>query len=692
MRKYILTLFIYISTVFHAFGLAVGTWQVYPSYANLTEISPAGDVCFALASGSLFAYNNATGETTVFNKTTGLAGIDISHIAWSQQAKRLVVAYGDGNIDLVSASGDITNVPGLYLSETVSDKTVSHIYIDRQFAYMSIGVGVMKLDAKKGVIADTYQLGFAVDHSYVKDGYLYAVSKAQGTWRGLLTDNLLDKNRWQRVGGYTALTDNRLNVRDASTGLWWTRNDAGLLACYILAADGTRTYKTEGVLPEGPASNHFYRLYMHGGKLYSVAGFWAQENNAGFPGEVHVWNGQNWSEFEQPTSQMIGHDYIDLLCMDFDPKKEGHVMVGAKGGVYEFQDGKFIKHYGRQNSVLESGVNSDNYTIVSTLKYTDNGDLWVLNSMVDNPIWKIEHGSGNWVNYPHPEMSTPAKYNLVSLLQSRNNKNIMWFANNYYTENRLYAYDFVNDKLVGHGPNFTNEDGTVITPVMVYALAEDLDGNVWIASSNGPFYISSADAIAGNDAFIQHKVPRNDGTNLADYLLSDVKTRCIAVDGANRKWMGTENGVFLISSDCNTLLQHFTTENSPLPSNTVYDICVDDNSNMVYFATERGLCSYASDATEPSEEMTKDNVYAYPNPVTPEYTGKITIVGLSFNADVKIVTSNGVLVNQGRSTGGSYQWDGRDLKGKRVASGVYMVQAATETGDKGVVCRIAVVN
>ncbi len=692
MRKILFTLLIYISTVFHAFGLAVGTWQVYPSYANLTEISPAGDVCFALASGSLFAYNNTTAETTVFNKTTGLAGIDISHIAWSQQAKRLVVAYGDGNIDLVSASGDITNVPGLYLSETVSDKTVSHIYIDRQFAYMSIGVGVMKLDAKKGVIADTYQLGFAVDHSYVKDGYLYAVSKAQGTWRGLLTDNLLDKNRWQRVGGYTALTDDRLNVRDASTGLWWTRNDAGRLACYTLATDGTRTYKTEGVLPEGPASNHFYRLYMHGGKLYSVAGFWAQENNAGYPGEVHVWNGQNWSEFEQPTSQMIGHDYIDLLCMDFDPKKEGHVMVGAKGGVYEFQDGKFIKHYGRQNSVLESGVNSDNYTIVSTLKYTDNGDLWVLNSMVDNPIWKIEHGSGNWVNYPHPEMSTPAKYNLVSLLQSRNNKNIMWFANNYYMENRLYAYDFVNDKLVGHGPNFTNEDGTVITPVMVYALAEDLDGNVWIASSNGPFYISSADAIAGNDAFIQHKVPRNDGTNLADYLLSDVKTRCIAVDGANRKWMGTENGVFLISSDCNTLLQHFTTENSPLPSNTVYDICIDNNSNIVYFATERGLCSYASDATQPSEEMTKDNVYAYPNPVTPEYTGKITIVGLSFNADVKIVTSNGVLVNQGRSTGGSYQWDGRDLKGKRVASGVYMVQAATETGDKGVVCRIAVVN
>lgn len=692
MRKYFFTLLLYISSVYFAFASAVGTWQVYPSYANLTEISPAGDVCFGLASGSLFAYNNTTGEMTVFNKTTGLAGIEINHIAWSQQAKRLVVAYGDGNIDLVSAAGDITNVAGLYLSTVVSDKAINNIYIDGHCAYMSIGVGVMKLDAKKGVIADTYQLGFAVDHSYVKDGYLYAVSKAQGTWRGLLTDNLLDKNRWQRVGGYTALTDNRINVRDASTGLWWTRNDAGRLACYTLADDGTRTYKTEGVLPEGPASNHFYRLYMHGGKLYSVGGFWAQERDGGYGGEVHVWDGRNWSEFEQPTSQTIGHRYIDLLCMDFDPKKEGHVMVGAKGGVYEFQDGKFINHFGRKNSVLESGVNSDDYAIVSTLKYTDNGDLWVLNSMVDNPIWKVESESDNWVKYDHSEMSTPAKYNLVSLLQSRYNKNIMWFANNYYTENRLYAYDFVNDKLVGHGPNFTNEDGTVITPIMVYSLAEDLDGNVWIASSNGPFYISSADALAGNDAFIQHKVPRNDGTNLADYLLANICTRCIAVDGANRKWMGTENGVFLISSDCNTLLQHFTTENSPLPSNTVYDICIDNNSNIVYFATERGLCSYASDATQPVEEMTKDDVYAYPNPVTPDYTGNINIVGLSYNADVKIVTSNGALVNQGRSTGGSYQWDGRDLKGKRVASGVYMVQTATETGDKGVVCKIAIVN
>lgn len=693
MRKILFTLFIYISTVFHAFGLAVGTWQVYPSYANLTEISPAGDVCFALASGSLFAYNNTTAETTVFNKTTGLAGIDISHIAWAQQAKRLVVAYGDGNIDLVSASGDVTNVPGLYLSATVSEKAINHIYIDRQFAYMSIGVGVMKLDAKKGVIADTYQLGFAVDHSYIKDGYLYAVSKAQGTWRGLLTDNLLDKNRWQRVGGYTALADNRLNVRDASTGLWWTRNDAGLLACYTLADDGTRTYKTEGVLPEGPASNHFYRLYMHVGKLYSVGGAFAEEIDGNYPGEVKIWDGMAWRLFEQPTRQQLGHNNVDYLCLDFDPLNEGHVMVGAKSGLYEFQNGRFVKCYSIDNSPLESAApdNNLNYVMASAVKYDMDGNLWVLNNQTDDPVKQLSTDN-NWNVFSHKDLAFDDAWDLKRIFISPTN-GYMWFVNNHWESTRVYAYDYKNDKLyfVG-GPIYNNEDGNAITPIYLFDIKEDINRNVWIATSSGPLYFTQADIMNCSGNVVQHKVPRNDGTNLADYLLGNIETRCIAFDGGNRKWIGTSDGLFIISDDCNTQIGHYTVDNSPLPSNIIHDILVDKNSNVVYIATDKGLCSYSNDATEPSEIMDKENVYAYPNPVTPDYTGDVTIVGLSFDADVKIVTSNGALVNSGRSTGGTYRWNGRDLKGKRVASGVYMVETATQDGGKGVVCKIAIVN
>ena len=195
-----------------------------------------------------------------------------------------------------------------------------------------------------------------------------------------------------------------------------------------------------------------------------------------------------------------------------------------------------------------------------------------------------------------------------------------------------------------------------------------------------------------DDTFTQVKIPRNDGTNLADYLLSNVPISAIYVDGAGRKWFGTSgNGVYLISADNIQQLQHFTSSNSNLLSDDIERITANEQTGEVFFGTSAGLCSYMADATKPSEKMTKDNVYAYPNPVKPDYTGLITVTGLTLNADVRIVTSNGTLVAQGRSNGGTFTWDGCDAKGKRVASGIYMVETATEDGGKGTVCKIAVI-
>lgn len=150
--------------------------------------------------------------------------------------------------------------------------------------------------------------------------------------------------------------------------------------------------------------------------------------------------------------------------------------------------------------------------------------------------------------------------------------------------------------------------------------------------------------------------------------------------------------IYLISADNNTEIHHFMANNSGLLSDIVESISIDPSTGEVFFGTENGLCSYMSDATQTVDKMDKDVTYAYPNPVKPGYTGPITIVGLTYNADVKIVTTNGVLVAEGRSNGGSFVWDSTDLNGKRVASGVYMVQTATQDGDKGTVCKIAVVN
>lgn len=665
------------------------SWEIYTSYNDITEIEPAGNLVFALASNGLFSYHIKDGSVTTYDKANTLSDFDINHIAWNKTTKKLVITYTNGNIDLLDANGNVVNVPDLYLKSMTDNKQINHIYISGANVYLSLSFGIIKLDTKEGKILDTYKLGFNVNYSYIEDNCLYAASKEAGLYRGVLKNNLIDKNNWEKAGNFKEQTMNSTNVYDTTNKYWWTVKE-GKLTYYTLNTDKEKIYQTEGIIPDGPASNKFYHLYINKNKLYAVAGAWSQEKDCNNMGEVHVWNGEKWEEFEQPSDASLGHLYRDLLCLDFDPSKEGHIMVGSKAGLYEFQDGKFIKCYNKDNTSVITSPLGNNYTIISSVKYDATGKLWLLNSLGDNSILSFDQTTQEWKHYPHSEIGSNDRYNLTGLIIGKNNGNI-WFVNNYYEKNRLYKYNYNTDELTMYGPTFTNEDGRDITPIYVHCLAEDRNGNIWIGTTSGPLYLSMSDIQNGNNIFTQHKVPRNDNTNYADYLLDNSNIRCIAVDGANQKWFGTDNGVYLVSDDCNTQIYHFDTDNSPLISNIVYSIAVNNNTGKVYFATDKGLCSFNNGIVGSNSEMTKDNVYAYPNPVKPDYTGKINIVGLSFNANIKIVSTNGTLINEGRSAGGSYSWDGCDLNGKKVASGIYMVETATESGEKGIVCKIAII-
>lgn len=665
------------------------SWEIYTSYNDITEIEPAGNLVFALASNGLFSYHIKDGSVTTYDKANTLSDFDINHIAWNKNTKKLVITYTNGNIDLLDTNGNVVNVPDLYQKSMTDNKQINHINISGANVYLSLSFGIIKLDTKEGKILDTYKLGFNVNYSYIEDNCLYAASKEAGLYRGVLKNNLIDKNNWEKAGNFKEQTMNSTNVYDTTNKYWWTVKE-GKLTYYTLNTDKEKIYQTEGIIPDGPASNKFYRLYINKNKLYAVAGAWSQEKDCNNMGEVHVWNGEKWEEFEQPSDASLGHLYRDLLCLDFDPSKEGHIMVGSKAGLYEFQDGKFIKCYNKDNTSVITSPLGNNYTIISSVKYDARGKLWLLNSLGDNSILSFDQTTQEWKHYPHSEIGSNDRYNLTGLIIGKNNGNI-WFVNNYYEKNRLYKYNYNTDELTMYGPTFTNEDGRDITPIYVHCLAEDRNGNIWIGTTSGPLYLSMSDIQNGNNIFTQHKVPRNDNTNYADYLLDNSNIRCIAVDGANQKWFGTDNGVYLVSDDCNTQIYHFDTDNSPLISNIVYSIAVNNNTGKVYFATDKGLCSFNNRIVGSNSEMTKDNVYAYPNPVKPDYTGKINIVGLSFNANIKIVSTNGTLINEGRSAGGSYSWDGCDLNGKKVASGIYMVETATESGEKGIVCKIAII-
>ena len=694
MKKTFILIIVFLFSYLSKLSAQIGTWTMYRSYYNITEIAPAKETAFALASGSLFSYNIKDGNIKTYDKSNYLSDVDISHIRYNPTCKKLIITYSNSNIDLLGLDCNVDNISDFYQYSTTGNKNINHIYCYGQYAYLSTGIGIIKINVKDGSISNSYLLGFEVNYSYINGDYLYAASASAGLFRGKLTDNLLDKRNWIRTGDYIKVTEDYLNVYDSNSKYWWTTTSDGKLTYYTVDTNQERQYKTEGVRPDGPTSNRFHKLYLNNGTIYAVPGSWSQEGNYNNPGEVHVWNGDTWSEFEQPTSQMIGHNYIDLLCMDFDPKKEGHVMVGAKSGLYEFQDQKFVKSYNRNNSPLQSCVNSDDYLLITGIKYDKEGNLWVLNSSsnidIDYPIWKYTQNSDEWTAFTHNEITDVYNGNMINFFDvSYDNR--LWFINNWWESCKLYAFDPTTDQITQYGPNFINEDKTALNPRFVLCATEDKVGNIWLGTTLGPIYLSKMNVENESSEFTQHKIPRNDGTNYADYLLSNVEVRCIAVDAGNRKWMGTtNNGVYVISDDCNTEVKHFTTENSPLPSNLIKDIIIMPNG-LVYFATDQGLCSYMSDVTATNEEMTKGNVYAYPNPVKPDYTGSINIVGLSFHADIKIVSVNGTLVNQGKSTGGSYSWDGCDLKGRKVASGIYMVETATEEGEKGTVCKIAII-
>ena len=642
---------------------AIGDWKAYMAYSEVQEIEQAGNLIFVQASNNLYVYNQNDQSIQTFSKMDYLSDCSIQHIAYNKAAKRLLIFYSNANMDLMNISNyEVLNLSDYYSASTTGDKAVNDIYMYGKYAYMSNGFGIIKVNVANGEISDTYNLGFNVNWCEIKDNHIYAYSKTNGQYRALLTSNLLDKNNWSKVGGYVAKKQE----------------------------DKSALKQTVSTLqPGGPKYNNFYCMRFVNNLLYTCGGLWGHLIDAGRPGTIQVLDKDNWTIYDDSIAAKTGIKYVDVNSVDVDPLDPNHVFAGAKSGLYEFQNGKFIKHYNSENSLITSFNNtSKNYQLITSIKYDSDGNLWMLNSQSPSNQSLIEYTKdGKWVSHHKPEL-----YNLGSMeCLMQDSRGLLWFVNNHHELPSIYCYQASTDQLNIYS-SFVNEDGTTLTPNYVRYVTEDKNHDMWIGTNIGPLLLYKKDITSDTPIFTQVKVPRNDGTNYADYLLSGVDISCIAIDGGNRKWFGTNgNGIYVISNDCLTQIYHFTTNNSNLLSNNIESIAINEQTGEVFVGTDKGLCSYMSDASSPNNEMTKDNVWAYPNPVKPDYTGLITITGLSFDADIKIVTTNGILVNQGRSNGGIYTWDGKDQNGKKVASGVYMVETATSDGNKGTVCKIAII-
>lgn len=614
----------------------VGTWKNYLAYHKVESICKAGDDLFVLASNGLYQYNLNDQSIYTYDKINGLSDTHITHIAWCQQAKRLIAVYQNSNIDLIETDGDIINIPALYSKSMTEDKTVKSISIDGVYVYLTCGFGIIKINMQRAEVTDTYTPG----HPEYPIG---------------LTDYQDDYEEY---------------IPLVST-----------------------------LLPDGPAYNHFYESAFHNDKFYTTGGgFLSGVSQMDNPGIIQVYDGNDWTLYEENINEKTGYEYKDMNCISIDPTDDSHVFAGGRCGLYEYKNGQLLNYYNKDNSPLGGAIDGgkelgNNYVIINGIAFDTEGNLWVLNSQTKETCFLKLSKDGQWTNYSKETLFDEKGVGLSGLrCMMFDSRQYLWFVNTSWLDPAVFCYNTSTDELIKYN-SFVNQDGIRYSPTFVTSVCEDMQHNIWIGTDLGPFMIKSQEAGQQQVTFQQIKVPRNDGSDYADYLLSGVYINHIAVDGANQKWFATSGaGAFQISADNLTQIQSFNEVNSYLLSDDIFSIAVNQRTGEVYFLTGKGLCSYMSDATQPSEEMTKDNVWAYPNPVTPDYTGLITIVGLTYDADVKITSSNGALIAEGRSNGGMFTWDGCDKKGRRVTSGIYMVITATSDGKNGTVCKIAVIN
>ncbi|MDI1233540.1 MAG: two-component regulator propeller domain-containing protein [bacterium] len=721
--------------------VAIGNWRIHLNYQNVKQLAEVKNKIYCASTNGLYYYDKENRVTERLSPINGFSGYNVDAIHTVEDKDLLIIAYTGGDIEFVK-NNTVTLNEDIKRKIIIGDKKINHINSVGDFAYFSTSFGLLEYNLVKNEFRNSYlnigPNGTQVEilSSAVLNDSIFVTTKI-GILKGSLNPsiNLSDYNNWfvsktaSIRSTYIASFNNNLYseidsslyiYKQGQWSLYETGNNLivtninvfhnklliGVFGKHIITEDNQsiKTYNTVNVLnycildkdndywhaspqyglvsmgsagsysfyPNGPRSKDNFNFINADGKLYCSAGAfssttYAPEFNSN---RFYTFDNFNWQNSE---SSPLTDNMFDFTYMATN-KANGNLFIGTHGkGLIQLQNGTPIKVYDETNSPMQKRGGA--FCIVSGLAIDKGNNLWVSNFDIDSALLQLSN-KGAWTRY-----KLPLKQLGPMTIDSRNNK---WIITPRSAPSNGIL--FFSDK----GTITQNDDISILLNAnkgsgslpsnSITALAFTKDGELLVGTDQGYGRIRSPNNIlnGGNFDFERIIVSVEVGTNLGGYLLGSEYINCITLDGADRRWIGTNNGAWLLAEDGETILQHFTIDNSPLLSNNVISIGILESTGEVFFGTDKGIISYKSNALNESKDLSK--IVIYPNPVKPDFDGEIAITGLASNTLVKITDINGQLVYQTTSNGGMATWNCRTFDGTRPATGVYLAFCINSDG------------
>lgn len=751
--KYSVLLFLLFPVLLHAQGdVSIGEWKTHQSYNQSIKSVESGDFIYCASRFGLFNVHREERSVTTLTKVDGLSGVELSEIAYSERHNLVFVAYTDGNIDII---GDnfIKNIP--YIATTtvvIGSKQINSISFYEDRAYIATSFGVVVYDMVKENVPESY-LNLSprgnkliINDIAVFDGRVYIATDI-GIRSGDLDDNLLDFELWrtdidgsfsaietfnnqliiysdsnelyQYDGKQTTLLDDDIEVQhldvnhnqlvvtkqnyidvydqnwsitsekanaaahglvDANGDMWVCAPPFGILK-YV---DGDISF----IKPNGPDSHNCWTVDYANGEIWVASGGLDLAYNAvGINSGFYRYKDRKWDSYNDRNTTEISR-LRDMHLVRVDEKTRKKYVASYNLGIAEVSKNNEVRVWDKASAegAMQSVNNSpsENAPVrIAGMDLDSQGNLWMTQQFAEDQL-VVKTKDDEWHSY---NIGSNKRVNDV-LVDGNGHKWVVIHLDG------IYVY---ND---GDDPTTEVDDVGVVTlsatkgngdlPANdVYALTLDKDRNVWVGTSDGitVFYNTNAIFETGvNYDGVRPLIGEGDETA---WLLEGQKINAIAIDGANQKWIATLNGVFVTNPNGNEILYNFNVDNSPLLSNNIRDLDINGRTGEVFMATDKGLISYRAEAVDGGE--THNDVYVYPNPVRPGYTGAIAITGLVENANVKIADISGNLVFETQAQGGQAVWDGKTFGGREVSSGVYLVFSTNRTGSETFISKIMII-